>query len=44
MNIRRFLPVIIGLGLVLIIGLWYINVKNGAIEVDQAVKKEWVTW
>ncbi len=41
MNIRRFLPVIIGLGLVLIIGLWYINVKNGAIEVDQAVKKEW---
>ncbi|MFN4026595.1 MULTISPECIES: LemA family protein [Flavobacterium] len=38
---RRFLPVIIGLGLVLIIGLWYINVKNGAIEVDQAVKKEW---
>lgn len=41
MNIRRFLPVIIGLGLVLIIGLWYMNVKNGAIEVDQAVKKEW---
>ena len=25
----------------MIIGLWYINVKNGAIEVDQAVKKEW---
>ena len=21
--------------------LWYINVKNGAITVDQAVKKEW---
>jgi len=41
MNIRRFLPWIIGIGLVLIIGLWYINVKNGAIEVDQAVKKEW---
>jgi len=41
MNIRRFLPWIIVIGLVLIIGLWYINVKNGAIEVDQAVKKEW---
>jgi LemA protein len=41
MNIRRFLPWIIGIGLVLIIGLWYMNVKNGAIEVDQAVKKEW---
>lgn len=41
MNIRRFLPWIIVIGLVLILGLWYINVKNGAIEVDQAVKKEW---
>ncbi|PZX92255.1 LemA family protein [Flavobacterium aquariorum] len=38
---KRFLPWIIGIGLVIIIGLWYINVKNGAIEVDQAVKKEW---
>lgn len=41
MNFRKFLPWIIGIGLILIIGLWYINVKNGAIEVDQAVKKEW---
>lgn len=38
---RRFLPWIIGIGVIVIIGLWYINVKNGAIEVDQAVKKEW---
>jgi len=41
MNIRRFLPWIIVIGLILIIGFWYVNVKNGAIEVDQAVKKEW---
>ena len=41
MDFKKFLPWIIGIGLVLIIGLWYINVKNGAIEVDQAVKKEW---
>jgi LemA protein len=41
MDFKKFLPWIIGIGLILIIGLWYINVKNGAIEVDQAVKKEW---
>ena len=41
MDFKKFLPWIIGIGLVLIIGLWYMNVKNGAIEVDQAVKKEW---
>ncbi len=38
---RKFLPWIIGIGAILIIAFWYINVKNGAIEVDQAVKKEW---
>jgi len=43
---RKFLPWIIGVGgllvlLLLIFGLWYISVKNGAITVDQAVKKEW---
>ncbi|WP_295337722.1 LemA family protein [Flavobacterium sp.] len=41
MDFKKFLPWIIVIGLVLILGLWYINVKNGAIEVDQAVKKEW---
>lgn len=41
MDFKKFLPWIIGIGLILIIGLWYMNVKNGAIEVDQAVKKEW---
>jgi LemA protein len=38
---KRFLPWIIAIGIIIMIGLWYINVKNGAIEVDQAVKKEW---
>jgi LemA protein len=41
MDFKKFLPWIIGIGLILIIVLWYFNVKNGAIEVDQAVKKEW---
>lgn len=38
---KRFLPWIIGIGAVLMIASWYFGVKNGAIEVDQAVKKEW---
>ena len=38
---RKFLPFIIGGGLLLILVFWYISVKNGAITVDQAVKKEW---
>jgi len=41
MDFKKFLPWIIGIGVIVIIGLWYINVKNGAIEVDQSVKKEW---
>jgi LemA protein len=41
MDFKKFLPWIIVGGLLLIVGFWYINVKNGAIEVDQAVKKEW---
>ncbi|MDP5097938.1 MAG: LemA family protein [Flavobacterium sp.] len=38
---RKFLPWIIVGGALLTLVLWYINVKNGAITVDQAVKKEW---
>ena len=38
---RKFLPWMIGGGLLLILLFWYISVKNGAITVDQAVKKEW---
>jgi LemA protein len=41
MNFKKFLPWIIIIGIILIIGSWYFSVKNGAIEVDQAVKKEW---
>jgi LemA protein len=38
---RKLLPIGIIIALIVIVGLWYINVKNGAIVVDQAVKKEW---
>ena len=38
---RKFLPFIIGGGLLLVLVFWYVSVKNGAVTVDQAVKKEW---
>jgi LemA protein len=38
---RKFLPWIIGVGLILMIASWYFNVKNGALKVNQAVNKEW---
>ncbi|UGS24941.1 LemA family protein [Flavobacterium channae] len=38
---RKFLPYLIGGGLLLILVFWYVSVKNGAVTVDQAVKKEW---
>ena len=38
---KKFLPWMIGGGLLLILMFWYISVKNGGITVDQAVKKEW---
>jgi LemA protein len=38
---RRFLPWIIGVGLILMVASWYFNVKNGALKVNQAVNKEW---
>ena len=41
MDFKKFLPWIIGIGLIVIIAFWYISVKNGAVVVDQAVKKEW---
>ena len=41
MDFKKFSPWIIGIGLILVVGLWYINVTNGAVVVDQAVKKEW---
>lgn len=38
---KKFLPWIVVGGLLLIAVAWFISVKNGAISVDQAVKKEW---
>lgn len=38
---RRFLPWIIGIGIVLIIIFWVIGVKNTALRYNQAVGKEW---
>jgi LemA protein len=38
---RKFLPWIIAIGLILMIASWYFNVKNGALNVNQAVNKEW---
>jgi LemA protein len=38
---RKFLPVAIILGVIFIIAMWYMNVKNAAMRLDQAVQKEW---
>lgn len=38
---RKFLPFIIGGGLVLALVFWYFGIKNGAVRVNQDVNKEW---
>jgi LemA protein len=38
---RKFLPLGIILGLVVIIAFWYMNVNNSALKYSQAVGKEW---
>ena len=38
---RKFLPFIIGGGLLLILVFWYFSIKNGAVRVNQEVNKEW---
>ena len=38
---RKFLPFIIGGGLLLILVLWFFSIKNGAVRVNQEVNKEW---
>jgi LemA protein len=38
---KKFMPWIVVGGLLLIAVTWFVSVKNGAISVDQAVKKEW---
>lgn len=41
MNLRKFLPWIIGIGLILIIAFWVIGIKNTGLKKNQAVNKEW---
>ncbi|MGX7667004.1 LemA family protein [Flavobacterium pedocola] len=38
---RKFAPILVGIGLLVILGFWYIGIKNGAIRENQAVGKEW---
>lgn len=38
---RKFSPWIVVGGILLLAVVWFVSVKNGAISVDQAVKKEW---
>lgn len=41
MDFKKFLPWIIVIGAIIIGVMWYFGIQNGAIEVDQSVKKEW---
>ena len=41
MDIKRFLPWIIGIGAILIIAFWVMGVMNKGLQKDQAVNKEW---
>jgi LemA protein len=38
---RKFLPWIIGIGLIVIIAFWVIGIKNSALRYSQATEKEW---
>jgi len=38
---RKFLPWIIGIGIIAIIAFWVVGVKNSALRYNQAVGKEW---
>jgi LemA protein len=41
MNFRKFLPWIVGIGLILILAFWVIGIKNTGLRMNQAVNKEW---
>ncbi len=41
MDFKKFLPWIIGIGLILIIAFWVIGIKNTGLQKNQAVNKEW---
>ena len=38
---KKFLPIAIIVGLVVVIGMWYMNVNNSAMALNQGVEKEW---
>ena len=38
---RKFLPIGIIVGIVIIIAFWIMNIKNSGLRYDQAVNKEW---
>jgi LemA protein len=38
---KKWLPVIIIIGLIVIIGFWVIGIKNSALRFNQATEKEW---
>jgi LemA protein len=38
---KRFLPWIIGIGLIVIVAFWVMGVMNTGLQKDQAVNKEW---
>ena len=41
MDFKKFLPWIIGIGLIAIIAFWVMGVMNNGLRKDQAVNKEW---
>lgn len=41
MDIKKFLPWIIGIGAVLIIAFWVIGIKNSGLRYSQATEKAW---
>ena len=41
MDFKKFLPWIIGIGLILIIAFWVVGINNTGLQKNQAVNKEW---
>lgn len=41
MDFKKFLPWIIGIGLIMIIAFWVVGIKNTGLQKNQAVNKEW---
>ena len=41
MDFQKFLPWIIGIGLIIIIAVWAMGIMNTGLRKDQAVNKEW---